>query len=102
MARERELFARQRAAELAKANEALRGCLDALASVPELDDLERQNPGIPLIKGMTPEVAIAPMWWPGLRPAAGGVDQSLSLVFTEIGRDKITHWIIFAGETHRL
>src|ERR1700736_5185574 len=38
MARERELFAQQRAAELAKANEALRGSLDALASVPELDD----------------------------------------------------------------
>ena len=38
MARERELFAQQRAAELAKANEALRGCLDALASVPELDE----------------------------------------------------------------
>ena len=38
MARERELFAQQRAAELAKANEAIRGCLDALASVPELDD----------------------------------------------------------------
>ncbi len=38
VARERELFAQQRAAELAKANEALRGCLDALASVPELDD----------------------------------------------------------------
>jgi PAS domain S-box-containing protein len=38
MARERELFAQQRAAELAKANEALRGCLDALASVPELDN----------------------------------------------------------------
>jgi PAS domain S-box-containing protein len=38
MARERELFAHQRATELAKANEALRGCLDALASVPELDD----------------------------------------------------------------
>jgi predicted ATPase/signal transduction histidine kinase len=38
MARERELFAQQRAAELAKANEAFRGCLDALASVPELDD----------------------------------------------------------------
>jgi hypothetical protein len=36
--RERELFAQQRATELAKANEALRGCLDALASVPELDD----------------------------------------------------------------
>src|SRR6266446_6077506 len=36
MARERELFAQQRATELAKANEALRGCLDALASVPEL------------------------------------------------------------------
>jgi PAS domain S-box-containing protein len=38
IARERELFAQQRATELAKANEALRGCLDALASVPELDD----------------------------------------------------------------
>src|SRR5260370_5177320 len=38
MARERELFAQQRAAELARANEALRGCLDALASVPGLDD----------------------------------------------------------------
>jgi PAS domain S-box-containing protein len=38
MARDRELFAQQRAIELAKANEALRGCLDALASVPELDD----------------------------------------------------------------
>ena len=37
MARERELFAQQRATELAKANEALRGWLDALASVPELD-----------------------------------------------------------------
>jgi PAS domain S-box-containing protein len=38
IAREREMLAQQRAAELAKANEALRGCLDALASVPELDD----------------------------------------------------------------
>jgi PAS domain S-box-containing protein len=38
LARERELFAQQRAAELAKANEALRECLSALASVPELDD----------------------------------------------------------------
>src|SRR5207249_9641111 len=38
MARERVLFAHQRATELAKANEALRGCLDALASVPELDE----------------------------------------------------------------
>ena len=35
---EREQAARQRAAELAKANEALRECLDALASVPELDE----------------------------------------------------------------
>ena len=33
LARERELFAQQRATELAKANEAFRGCLDALASV---------------------------------------------------------------------
>jgi PAS domain S-box-containing protein len=38
IARERELFAQQRATELAKANEALRRCLDALASVPELDE----------------------------------------------------------------
>jgi PAS domain S-box-containing protein len=38
MARERELLAQQRATELAKANAALRECLDALASVPELDD----------------------------------------------------------------
>src|ERR1700726_3523616 len=38
MARERELFAQQRATDLGKANEALRGCLDALASVPELDE----------------------------------------------------------------
>jgi len=38
MAHERELFAQQRATDLGKANEALRGCLDALASVPELDD----------------------------------------------------------------
>jgi signal transduction histidine kinase len=35
---ERELAARERAAELAKANEALLECLDALASVPELDE----------------------------------------------------------------
>jgi hypothetical protein len=39
LARERELFAQQRVTELAKANGALRGCLDALASVPALDDL---------------------------------------------------------------
>src|SRR6202043_3337551 len=45
MARERELFAQQRATELAKANEALRGCLDALASVPELDDFLGQVVG---------------------------------------------------------
>jgi PAS domain S-box-containing protein len=38
MAREREMFAQQRATQLAKANEALRGSLDALASVPELDE----------------------------------------------------------------
>jgi len=35
---EREMLAQQRAAELARANEALRECLDALASVPELDE----------------------------------------------------------------
>src|ERR1700751_3883851 len=38
LARERELLAQQRATDLAKANEALRGCLDALGSVPERDD----------------------------------------------------------------
>ena len=38
IAREQEMFARQRATELAKANEALRGSLDALATVPELDE----------------------------------------------------------------
>jgi len=38
LAIERENAARERAAELAKANEALRGCLDSLASVPELDE----------------------------------------------------------------
>src|ERR1700730_15315768 len=38
MAPERGLLWQQHATELAKANEALRGCLDALASVPELDD----------------------------------------------------------------
>jgi len=37
VAREREMLMRQRAADLAKANEALRCHLDALASVPELD-----------------------------------------------------------------
>jgi signal transduction histidine kinase len=39
LASEREMFARQRTIELTKANEALRQCLDALASVPELDEL---------------------------------------------------------------
>jgi PAS domain S-box-containing protein len=38
IAREREMFAQQRAIQLGRANEALRGCLDALASVRELDD----------------------------------------------------------------
>jgi two-component system NarL family sensor kinase len=38
IAREREMFAHQRAIQLGRANEALRGCLDALASVRELDD----------------------------------------------------------------
>ncbi|HVJ57803.1 MAG TPA: PAS domain-containing protein, partial [Terrimicrobiaceae bacterium] len=38
MAREKERLALQRAAELALANDALRECLDALASVPDLDD----------------------------------------------------------------
>jgi signal transduction histidine kinase len=38
LARERELFAQQRATEMTKANEALRSGLDTLASVPELDE----------------------------------------------------------------
>jgi predicted ATPase/signal transduction histidine kinase len=38
MARERETFAQQRVAQLAKANAALRGLLDELASVPQLDE----------------------------------------------------------------
>jgi signal transduction histidine kinase len=39
LAREREMFAHQRTIELTNANEALRRCLDALGSVPELDQL---------------------------------------------------------------
>jgi hypothetical protein len=35
IASEQEIFAKQRPAELAKANGALRGCLDALGSVPD-------------------------------------------------------------------
>jgi PAS domain S-box-containing protein len=42
MAREREILMRQRATDLAKANEALRSCLDALASVPRLDEFVGQ------------------------------------------------------------
>ncbi len=38
LAREREMFMQQRTIELARANEALRGCLDALAAVPNLDE----------------------------------------------------------------
>jgi signal transduction histidine kinase len=38
IARERAKSARQRTIELAKANQALHGCLDALASAPELDE----------------------------------------------------------------
>ncbi|MBV8275119.1 MAG: GAF domain-containing protein, partial [Verrucomicrobia bacterium] len=38
VARERETLVHQRAVELAKANQALRGCLDALATVPKLDE----------------------------------------------------------------
>jgi nitrate/nitrite-specific signal transduction histidine kinase len=45
LAREREKAARERAVELTKANEALRGCLDALASVPELDEFLGQVMG---------------------------------------------------------
>jgi PAS domain S-box-containing protein len=42
IAREREMLMRQRATDLAKANEALRSCLDALASVPRLDEFVGQ------------------------------------------------------------
>ncbi|HZC34472.1 MAG TPA: PAS domain S-box protein, partial [Chthoniobacterales bacterium] len=42
IARERETLMRQRASELAKANEALRSSVDALASVPELDEFVGQ------------------------------------------------------------
>ncbi len=45
LVREQELFARQRATELEKANEALLECLDALASVPELDQFLGQVMG---------------------------------------------------------
>jgi GAF domain-containing protein len=45
LATEREKAAQERATELAKANEALRGCLDALASVPELDEFLGQVMG---------------------------------------------------------
>jgi PAS domain S-box-containing protein len=45
LAVEKETAARERAAELTKANEALRGCLDALASVPELDEFLGQVMG---------------------------------------------------------
>src|SRR6516164_7810154 len=45
IAQEQALFAGQKAEELGKANEALRGCLDALASVPELDEFLGQVMG---------------------------------------------------------
>ena len=45
IAKEQALFAGQKAEELGKANEALRGCLDALASVPELDEFLGQVMG---------------------------------------------------------
>jgi len=45
LAIEREKAVRERAVELAKANDALRGCLDALASVPELDEFLGQVMG---------------------------------------------------------
>jgi two-component sensor histidine kinase len=38
LAREREMLAHQRATQLTRANEAIRGCLDTLVSVPELDE----------------------------------------------------------------
>jgi signal transduction histidine kinase len=45
IAKEQALFAGQKAEELGKANEALRECLDALASVPELDEFLGQVMG---------------------------------------------------------
>jgi PAS domain S-box-containing protein len=45
LAVERENAARERVVELTKANEALRGCLDALASVPKLDEFLGQVMG---------------------------------------------------------
>jgi len=45
MARERETFAQQRVAQLAKANAALRDSLDELASVPQLDEFIGQVMG---------------------------------------------------------
>ncbi len=45
IAKEQAQFTLQRAAELGKANEALRACLDALASVPELDEFLGQVMG---------------------------------------------------------
>jgi hypothetical protein len=42
VARERKLARRRCAADLAKANEVLRSCIDALASVPELDQFVGQ------------------------------------------------------------
>jgi signal transduction histidine kinase len=45
LANEKERAAQERVAELTKANEALRGCLDALASVPELDEFLGQVMG---------------------------------------------------------
>jgi signal transduction histidine kinase len=38
LVREREMFTKRRTIELAKANEVLRGCLDALAAAPNLDE----------------------------------------------------------------
>jgi signal transduction histidine kinase len=45
MARQREIFAQQRVAQLAKANVALRGLLDELAAVPQLDEFIGQVMG---------------------------------------------------------
>ncbi|MFY9985543.1 MAG: GAF domain-containing protein [Chthoniobacterales bacterium] len=45
LANEKEKAAQERVAEITKANEALRGCLDALASVPELDEFLGQVMG---------------------------------------------------------
>jgi hypothetical protein len=59
---EREKAARERASELAKVNEALRGCLDALASVPELrftEDREFRSEELELARALASQASLA-------------------------------------------